>query len=98
MTTQHTPLPWHVGETNKLVIYRQDGYAVADCKVFHSRPGSEREVAEANAALIVNAVNCHEELLSALKGLLEEYDLCGEGHDENRLRTARLILEKAGVA
>jgi hypothetical protein len=81
--TQSTPTPWEAvectvrhgnldGFTNGLWhIYqvdrpaRQLPLAVLDRHNDHHEP--TREQAEANANLIVNAVNCHDELLAALK-------------------------------
>lgn len=66
----HTPGPWHVGplDENLNVEVRNKEYVVALATDF----GHGRELETlANAALIVRAVNCHEELLEALEDAQE---------------------------
>jgi hypothetical protein len=62
MTSKHSPLPWSVGETPSPMIQMPGnlGYDL----VCHGRAEMEGE-RQANIALIVRAVNCHEELLEA---------------------------------
>lgn len=60
MSAKHTPAPWHTSDmANGLVVYDQQGWAVADAKVFHARHSLEE--GKANARLIAAA----PELLSA---------------------------------
>jgi hypothetical protein len=57
MPTEPTPRPWHVEGG---AVYAEDGRFLADCDSFHV----DDDVVDANAALIVRAVNAHEELLA----------------------------------
>jgi hypothetical protein len=80
--TKHTPTPWsvvnHQGTnlTNgKTYIGRLDNYVVAE-----DGGGAillNEDLNEANSDFIVRAVNAHEELLSALKDLVERCDGVG---------------------
>lgn len=72
----HSPLPWKVtNEPNWDHIDSHCGIDGADgltvCDIYnslgHDTTEGDRATADANAALIVRAVNCHEELLAALK-------------------------------
>lgn len=64
---QHTPLPWkqHTGNGKTYANVRgADDRWVADC-------GSRSDdIAQANAAFIVRACNCHDDLLAALQNAL----------------------------
>lgn len=65
-TAKHTPTPWmheHTKdkETNSVDIYNIDGACIATVRSNHGY-----DVREANAAYIVKAVNCHEQLVEAL--------------------------------
>ena len=74
----HTPTPWsNAGdnygniEVDSVARIRKGGLYLV-CTMFGSMP---REEQKANAALIVRAVNAHEELIAMLKGeLLERGD------------------------
>jgi hypothetical protein len=70
MNTPHTPLPWHCSERNDLTgtvaIYANGPLAY----VGDTGGGPEEQIA--NAAFIVRAVNNHGELVSALRGLLDQ--------------------------
>lgn len=68
MTAQHTPTPWEIIERNEYLIIidgvqskrnQKIRLAVCDLPACHI-------AAEANAAFIVKAVNCHDELVLAL--------------------------------
>ena len=61
MTGKHTPTPWAIFKAG---IGEENGDGIASLW----REGEERE---ANAALIVRAVNSHDELVKALKSLVE---------------------------
>lgn len=70
----HSPLPWEVPDGGiRPAIFAEDGSHVASM----SDTGDE---AEANAALIVRAVNAHDELVAALRDLTNAYP---ESDDDN---------------
>jgi len=96
---QHTPTPWHTGEGKaERIIYAADGFAVADATVFH---GLHVESPTANAAFIVRACNAHDELVAALKGLLDDMrDIRGidpEEYKPESFAAARAALAKVGA-
>ena len=66
-TKTHTPTPWEVSALDYWSIVG-DGKHIADCRVQDERTiGRSRDhESEANAELIVRAVNAHEALVSAL--------------------------------
>lgn len=83
MSARYTPTPWFVKDTTgqtldasrfqngAFQIYSSDceNHAVADCSANHTcRDASE---CAANAAFIVHAVNCHDELVAALFKIVE---------------------------
>lgn len=70
--SEHTKLPWHA--TRKSVYVSDTNH---NCLVQMLR---NQEQNEANAALIVKAVNNHEALVEALKFTVE----CLEGHSFSR--------------
>lgn len=59
---KHTPTPWHSSVNMEVDIYAC-GFRIACMK------GGEIVRDKANAAYIVRAVNCHEELLELAKSL-----------------------------
>ena len=69
----HTPLPWGIEQTNRrnwIGPMRTDGAKVSEIVTSTDREGlidSSKDRNDANAALIVRAVNCHHEMLEALK-------------------------------
>jgi hypothetical protein len=63
MNTQHTPAPWHIGESNPWLVYAADGYAVADTRTYHGRHADTK----ADARLIAAA----PEMLHALQYQLD---------------------------
>lgn len=70
----HTALPWTVeryGDGDSLVIHSDEVHRVC----FMATPGKlgSQAVIEANAALIVRAVNCHDELVKALEAILAKH-------------------------
>ncbi len=101
--TKHTPTPWKVAETAPLVMDRgmfircvnegHDHGAIACVNL-----GSRSEEVQANARLIVKAVNCHDDLIEALTGLLEVCP-CKNGCDPKDMtcatNAARAALAKA---
>jgi len=67
----HSNLPLHIlknendGVHHEAIVRCQYDHIVADCR---SRTGSlAKETCEANAEMIVHRVNCHDDLLAALK-------------------------------
>lgn len=81
MTTQpkqaqvHTPLPWVSAPSsisNQYVIGNEDW-----TKTVALVDSGNGDSCKANAALIVKAVNCHEELLAAVKNM---YSAIDNGH------------------
>ena len=43
------------------------------------------ELQEANAERIVKAVNCHDDLVEALRGIMETLESCGSEHNDVRV-------------
>jgi hypothetical protein len=62
--TNHSALPWHVGDLAVNLCDANGGDVLSVEGIC-----TTVEVDEANAALIVKAVNNHEELVSCLRGL-----------------------------
>ncbi len=78
MSTKHTPTPWFIERINKQApsivhIVSRKGGTISDevASVYCADAGSEQE---ANAKFIVKAVNCHDELLAALKEYQRLYE------------------------
>lgn len=72
--TKHTPTPWHYVENKRLglmqicdTIYHNKGETSLITSINTNDPHLHN--AQANAAYIVKAVNCHEQLVEALKAL-----------------------------
>lgn len=97
MNSKHTPTPWHLGGTKNMIVFAEDGWAIANAVVHHNKSGFEKM--EANAAFIVKAVNCHEELICALEDCQET--VCAKYCDEvmgdhcEECRNASAALAKA---
>lgn len=69
--THATPGPWHVGEGGAaMIIYDQNGYAVADAKTFHGKHAAYS--AHDNARLIAAAPDLLAALNLAYEALGEE--------------------------
>ena len=67
--SKHTPTPWHVdGECIYGTTQRGDYVRIADTTVADGDNLPDKE-ADANASFIVRAVNCHDEMLKALKAV-----------------------------
>jgi hypothetical protein len=73
-TTQHTPTPW---KTNGRYILDGDSFSKPSIAMVTQLKGKNnnedvafQELAEANAAFIVRAVNCHGELVEAIQWAL----------------------------
>jgi len=73
-TKTHTPTPWSVSALDYWSIVG-DGKHIADCRVQDERTiGRSRDhESEANAALIVRAVNAHEALVGALESVAQAF-------------------------
>lgn len=93
---QHTPLPWHIGKSNPHVVYGADMTSINQCRT------------NEDAAFIVRAVNNHDALVNALRGLLHRhpvsvryYELLTrplnseETADYNALKAAEAALREA---
>lgn len=79
----HTPTPWKVlGYTPYGEDYRITDDIGNDIAIVPHWDDEAKIEARANAAFIVKAVNCHEELLEALKeakkAIQEQMNCCGE--------------------
>ena len=92
----HTPVPWKVGRWVKhgedlLYLPIVAGEAIiASCNAVAPHAPCVEEI-EQNAHLIVRAVNCHDDLLAALKELLEE----SYGEESSGITLARAAVAKA---
>lgn len=93
MTTKHTPTPWEVNPRHKLIVQVIDdeeyGRTIAECGYGSSLDADH----EANAAFIVKAVNCHDDLVSALQNLIDR-DLIKD-KDGDHMQEILDILNKA---
>lgn len=65
---KHTPTPWHVERDDNVVSC--DGTLIAAAYGVYPKE-YDRTSAASDAEFIVRAVNCHEELLWALKTVLD---------------------------
>ena len=106
---EHTPIPWELHtETNggnSVRICQPDSSQERGCRPVAEAEilGRERKEAEANATLIVRAVNNHAKLLEALEGMLKTHcELvnsgdCGfwEVEEEEEVIQAREAIEEA---
>jgi hypothetical protein len=89
--TEHSPLPWSTGQLDngRADYIFASGQAIADCEF-----SSNGMVNEANAAMIVRAVNAHAQIVAALTQIaaIENKDF---GPDWEEIEEARAIAEKA---
>lgn len=68
---KHTALPWKIGEDQWTI----EGKNWGNCWITVAKPYGENEQnRDANAQYIVKAVNCHEELVEALKRAIDIID------------------------
>lgn len=74
-----SPLPWIEGKNES--VFDADGAPVADC--FGA------------AALIVRAVNCHADLVTALRALIDAAEGDDVGKWDDAVDAARIALAKA---
>jgi hypothetical protein len=91
LTTQHTPTPWNV---NGLSIEDQNGDLIGFLNA-----GDGVATAHEDAAFIVRAVNCHEELIEALRSLFGAIKFSGWNIDDLKwtqpMAEARKAIAKA---
>jgi hypothetical protein len=70
-TVKHTPTPWRTTKTQPNVVCNSGGDKwIARATIGHSKSPrfiADADIAEANAAFIVKAVNCHDDLLNELE-------------------------------
>lgn len=100
--TKHTPTPWRLTTVNYLptiVAYHPTAAALPNATgdVVMAMPGPHFDKAErdANAALIVRAVNSHDELVAALRAMVDAYkDSCPDDEQPSMVRQAIAILAK----
>lgn len=84
-----SPLPWHNALRDSTMLVAFDQARVADCSV---AIGMSREEAEANAELIVRAVNNHDDLVEALSCSLDDFRSLSK---EPSAKAARMRAQKA---
>jgi hypothetical protein len=87
MNTQHTPGPWHIGESNPWLVYAPDGYAVADTRTYHGRHADTK----ADARLIAASPELLAALIEATECLIDS----GYDHEGNKVKYMRAIIAKA---
>jgi len=98
---KHTPTPWYQHptdngddcDTNTDISGGPEGHTLAHCYTGYH----ETYTAEANAAYIVKAVNCHEELFDALLSMVKELDSSGGRPSIKCQLKAKAALVKAGA-
>ena len=73
MKAKHTPTPWKTGKSYPRRITTLHGVMIANAILATSgkNPGKPEAEAEANAALIVRAVNHHEALVDIVRVLTQ---------------------------
>lgn len=98
--SKHTPGPWRRGNptlvvapitTSALAYANGTDGRVASTETGH-RPKDERE---ANARRIVLAVNCHDDLLAALRAMVDRWEPDSEGTDRTMWENAVAAITKA---
>lgn len=104
MTPKHTPTPWKIGQrsTHDNTIAITSTHAISEskqqeiCRVSPAPFYDDNQ--ETNAAFIVRAANCHDELVKALNALLRCPDLTLENLERETLdaiNEAKQALAKA---
>lgn len=63
----HTPTPWHVLALRNKLYVEAPGVSICDMMLEDAIELKQSEVARADAAFIVRAVNSHEDMLEVLK-------------------------------
>lgn len=65
----HTPTPWEVFDNGRLLVIAPGaGWSVFEIEASHQ---PDRPTHEANAAFIVRAVNAHDDLVKALRTIVD---------------------------
>lgn len=76
--SKHTPLPWRILDNHPkrscLYIQAEQSELMIDQVATLYGPDSTDGMTEANAALIVRAVNSHADLVAALEAIVAEID------------------------
>lgn len=97
---QHSQLPWtvEIDDNGQANLYAADDQWIA--LMPHQCLGSLEALMHRNAAFIVRAVNHHEALLTALKGLVREFEHASVVHiplsfDIKAIADARAVMLKA---
>ena len=96
-----TPRPWVVDFNHRIVD--GEGEPIADCKVVGAITRLSNQKPAADAALIVRAVNAHDDLVAALRALVDKYAELVNGGDcgfwnpenEDEMKAARTAIAKA---
>ncbi len=81
---QHTPTPWKLHDMETATVVGPDHLAIADC---NARSRSTDECIE-NAAYIVRAVNCHQELLESLREVTAMLEGAYDGKEDEEVTLA----------
>lgn len=91
MADKHTPLPWEIVRTDTGI--ETTGCGPVKARFNMDEPGAMREEAEANARLIVRAVNNFDALVEAAEGVLQ-YNKEHEPAMYYALHDLAVVLEK----
>lgn len=105
----HTQTPWKIEDSQRYAnsgsIDISHGDEIIASVIVNIEPGDyfQKEILEmasaeelANAAFIVRAVNCHEELLDALKAMVKQRRECGFVKHESELMADKAIAKADG--
>jgi len=99
MSTEHTPLPWHVVTIDGSIgsVEASDGSAVAQAQMRGTLRCPDNDERRANAEFIVRACNSHGDLLEALEMLmpLEPSRYESDSYDRGMWENARAAIAKA---
>lgn len=96
---KHTPTPWKlesylVGQ----IVNEDESKMIARAGRVNSYESDPDQIErKANAAFIVRAVNSHQQLVEAIKGLMEYASLIEERFDSVATNEARAALAAAGA-
>ena len=89
----HTPTPWRISSVTSRYIESHDGEIIGTA--YPETMMDDYPVACANAAFIVKAVNCHEELLEACKQMRDMLLSCGYEIHNPTIKLAKEAITKA---
>ena len=103
--SEHSPLPWsivgslvdqlyYIGGANAICDIHRSGYVENGDSRFHRTPKED----EANAEFIVKAVNCHDELLAALKAFMRAPSIGSSGPGSVTIEVQSFNLKAAEAA